>query len=40
MYPISFELQDWGLNGKVAHCSPHSWSASELFLYLLDYDNF
>jgi len=30
-YPISFEWKD---------CAPHSWTASELFLYLLDYDNF
>jgi len=38
-YPISFEYQDWGL-ARQEKCSPHSWSASELFLYLLEYDQF
>lgn len=38
-YPISFEYQDWGLE-KQAKCSPHGWSAAELFLYLMDYDSF
>lgn len=35
-YPISFEFQDWGLSQQ-AKCSPHAWTAAELFLYLLDY---
>lgn len=38
-YPISFEYQDWGLE-KQAKCSPHGWTAAELFLYLMDYDSF
>lgn len=38
-YPISFEFQDWGLKEQ-ARCSPHGWTAAELFLYLMDYDSF
>lgn len=38
-YPISYELADYPA-GEKQYCFTHSWHATELFFYLLNYENF